>query len=197
MTSHDSFAGHPSAVPPPAPNGHSGFVLWMEGLSGAGKSTLSKHLANRLTALGWRVEILDGDEVRRGLSPELGFTRKDRETHAHRVSYVARVLSRNGVAVLVALITPYETSRKAARASIGERFTEVYVRAPLEVCQERDVKGLYKGQKAGQVKQMTGVDDPFEEPSAPDLIVDTANTHVDQCVESILQHARSKGFLPH
>ena len=184
----------PSAAAPA--NGHSGFVLWMEGLSGSGKSTLSKHIASKLKEKGWRVEILDGDEVRRGLSPELGFSRKDRETHAHRVSYVARVLSRNGVAVLVALITPYETSRKAARESIGERYTEVYIQAPLEVCQARDVKGLYKGQKAGQVKQMAGVDDPFEEPTHPDLVVETSKTSVDDCCEAILGHLRARGFLP-
>ncbi len=177
------------------PNGHPGFVLWMEGLSGSGKSTLSKHLSEHLRGKGWKVEILDGDEVRKGLSPELGFSRKDRETHAHRVSYVARVLSRNGVAVIVALITPYETSRQAARASIGERYTEVYLRAPLEVCQQRDVKGLYKANRAGQVKQMTGVDDPFEEPTSADLVVDTGTAPITTCADTILGHLRSKGFL--
>lgn len=188
----------PSTSPPmhATPNGHAGFVLWMEGLSGSGKSTLSKHLAAELKAKGWRVEILDGDEVRRGLSPDLGFSRKDRETHAHRVSYVARVLSRNSVAVIVALITPYQSSRQAARASVGERFTEVYIRAPLEVCQARDVKGLYKANKSGQVKQMTGVDDPFEEPTAPDLVVDTTTASIELCGEQILGHLRAKGFLP-
>lgn len=173
-----------------------GFVCWMEGLSGSGKSTLAKHLAQELKAQGWKVEVLDGDEVRAGLSPELGFSRKDRETHAHRVSYVARVLSRNGVAVLVALITPYETSRKAARESIGARFTEVYVKAPLEVCQARDVKGLYQKNKAGHVKQMTGVDDPFEEPSHPDLVVETERESVEATAERIFSHLRQKGFLP-
>ncbi|MDE1819677.1 MAG: adenylyl-sulfate kinase [Euryarchaeota archaeon] len=177
-------------------HGRPGFVLWMEGLSGSGKSTLSKTLAAKLHADGWNVEILDGDEVRQGLSPDLGFSRKDRETHAHRVSYVARVLSRNGVAVLVALITPYESSRKAARTSVGERFTEVYIKAPLDICQKRDVKGLYKKTQSGHVTQMTGVDDPFEEPANPDLVVDTSSDSVETCAGVILGHLKAKGFLP-
>jgi adenylylsulfate kinase len=173
-----------------------GFVCWMEGLSGSGKSTLAKHLAKHLQEQGWKVEVLDGDEVRAGLSPELGFSRKDRETHAHRVSYVARVLSRNGVAVLVSLITPYETSRKAARASVGERFTEVWIKAPIETCQKRDPKGLYKKVQSGHVKQMTGVDDPFEDPTAPDLVVDTSDSPIETSAEQVLAHLRKIGFLP-
>lgn len=189
MTSHTSPGSSPTKET-------AGFVVWMEGLSGSGKSTIAKFLANDLKSRGWKVEVLDGDEVRAGLSPELGFSRKDRETHAHRVSYVARVLSRNGVAVLVSLITPYETSRKAARASVGGAFTEVWVKAPIEVCQQRDPKGLYKKVQSGHVKQMTGVDDPFEEPTAPDLVVETASAPVERSAEQILAHLRKIGFLP-
>lgn len=171
-----------------------GFVLWLEGLSGAGKSTTAQALARRLVEQGWKVEVLDGDEVRKGLSPELGFSRKDRETHAHRVSYVARVLARHGVAVVVALITPYETSRASARAALGDRYSEVWLRCPLAVCQERDPKGLYKKTKAGEVQKMTGVDDPFEDPKHADLIIDTNSSQVEATVETLLAHIQARGF---
>ncbi len=172
-----------------------GFVLWIEGLSGSGKSTLSQETAKALRASGWKVEILDGDEVRRMVFPELGWSRKDRETHARRVSYVARLLARNGVAVLVAMITPYETSRQAARSVEGARFTEVWLKCPLEICQQRDPKGIYRRSTQGAVAHMTGVDDPFEEPLNPDLIVDTSRDGVPVSTQRVLDHLRAKGFI--
>jgi adenylylsulfate kinase len=173
-----------------------GFVAWIEGLPGAGKTTLSKRLRDRLLADGLEVEVLDGDEVRRMFSPELGFSRKDREFHARRVSYVAQMLARHGVAVLVAMITPYETSRQAARATFGGRFVEVWLRCPLEVCQTRDPKGVYRTGDGGAHK-ITGVDDPFEEPLNPDLVVDTATHSIDESVSAILRHLDKSGYLPH
>jgi adenylylsulfate kinase len=173
-----------------------GFVVWLEGLSGSGKTTLSQALAVALRGAGWKVEILDGDEVRQMFSPELGFSRKDRELHARRVSYVARMLARNGVATLVAMITPYETSRQAARADVETPFEEVWLRCPMAVCRARDPKGIYRKAAAGTVHRITGLDDPFEEPLNPDLVVDTADTPVPRCVETILAHLTARDLLP-
>lgn len=173
-----------------------GFVLWFEGIPSSGKTTLSSALAPRLRAAGWEVEILDGDDIRRMFYPDLGFSRKDREVHARRVSYVARMLARHGVAVLVAMITPYETSRQAARSEVGPRFLEVWLRCPVEVCRQRDTKGNYRPLGPGVVRHMTAVDDPFEEPLNPDLTVDTSNTTVEEDVLLILKHLSARGYLP-
>jgi len=177
------------------PNSTVGFVAWIEGLPNSGKTTVSRKTAERLRAAGRKVEILDGDEVRAMFSPELGFSRKDREFHARRVSYVARMLARNDVAVLVAMITPYETSRQAARATVGERFTEIWLKCPVEVCRQRDPKGLYRGSPALHGTKLTGVDDPFEEPLNPDLVVDTAIESVDGCAAKIVDHLNRTGML--
>ena len=182
-------------MPAQGPTERRGFVVWFEGLSGSGKTTLSKALAEALRAVGWKVEILDGDEVRQMFSPELGFSRKDRELHARRVSYVARMLARNGVATLVAMITPYETSRQAARADVETPFEEVWLHCPIEVCRSRDPKGIYRRLDAGAVHRITGVDDPFEEPLNPDLVVDTAVATVPHCVGQLLQHLASRGLV--
>ena len=176
--------------------GPDGFVAWIEGLPSSGKTTVSRAVADRLRSAGRRVEILDGDEVRQMFSPELGFSRKDREFHARRVSYVARMLARNGVAVLVAMITPYETSRQAARATVGERFTEIWLKCPVEVCRQRDPKGLYRGgSPLVHGTKLTGVDDPFEEPLNPDLTVDTASEPIDACAHRVVEHLQRIGFL--
>lgn len=180
----------------PAPAGREGFIVWLEGLPGAGKTTLSRETGARLRADGWPVEVLDGDEVRHMFSPELGFTRKDRELHARRVSYVSRMLARNGVAVLVAMITPYETSRQAARAEVGTtRFTEVWLSCPIEICQRRDPKGIYRQSEQGLVKRMTGVDDPFEEPLNPDLVLDTSSDPVSVSVQKLYDHLQRGRLL--
>ncbi|MCI4342528.1 MAG: adenylyl-sulfate kinase [Thermoplasmata archaeon] len=171
-----------------------GFVVWIEGLSGSGKTTLSAEVAKRLRASGWKTEVLDGDEVRRMVFPELGWSRKDRETHARRVSYVAHLLARNGVAVVVAMITPYETSRQAARSVQGPRFTEVWLTCPIEVCRTRDPKGIYSRPAGSSPSHVTGVDDPFEEPLNPDLIVDTSSAPVEASVQRILGHLQARGF---
>ncbi len=181
-----------TAEPRPASNG---LVAWIEGRPVSGNTTLSTAVAERLRAAGYRVEILDGDEVRRMFSPELGFSRKDREFHARRVSYVARMLARNGVAVLVAMITPYETSRQAARATVGEGFTEIWLRCPIEVCRQRDTKGLYKRSVPSGGTRVTGVDDPFEEPLNPDLVVDTATESISESTKRILDHLESRKLL--
>jgi len=171
-----------------------GFVVWFEGLPGSGKTTVARALADRLRASGWKVEVLDGEEVRHVFAPELGFTRKDRDLHARRVGHMAQLLARNGVAVLVALITPYETSRQAARAIVGERFTEVWLRCPIEACRKRDTKGLFRGEGVFPGSKVTGLDDPFEEPLTPDLILDSAVDSVAEETWRILEHLAQRGF---
>ncbi len=170
-----------------------GFCLWLTGLPSAGKTTISKELVPRLRARGWPVELLDGDEVRRGLSADLGFDRKSREVHAERVAFVARVLARNGVIPIVALISPYRVSRARARTEIG-RFVEVYVTTPIDVCQERDVKGLYRRARAGEIKDMTGVDDPYEPPEAPEIAVDAIHQSPGESAEFILRELDRLGW---
>jgi len=181
-------------VVPPADDSW-GFVAWIEGIPCSGKTTLSLAVADRLRAAGRKVEILDGDEVRQMFSPELGFSRKDREFHARRVSYVARMLARNGVAVIVAMITPYETSRQAARATVGDRFIEIWLKCPVEVCRQRDPKGLYRGSAALHGTKLTGVDDPFEEPLDPDLTVDTSAHSVDDSARRVVDHLAEHGYI--
>ncbi len=162
-----------------------GFCIWLTGLPSAGKTTIAKELVPRLRARGRHVELLDGDEIRTGLSADLGFDRASREKHAQRVTYVAKLLARNGTIAIVALISPYRTSRARAREQIGA-FVEVYVNTPIGVCEQRDVKGLYQKARAGEIKEMTGIDDPYEPPEHPDLVVDALNLTPGQSAEDIL-----------
>lgn len=179
---------------PPAPAEPTGFVVWLEGLPGAGKTSTARELGQRLRQEGRKVEMLDGDDVRRIFSPELGFSRKDREMHSRRVSYVSHMLARNGVVVIVAMITPYETSRQAARAEVEVPFEEIWLKCPVDVCRQRESKGVYRRADAGQLTKVTGLDDPFEEPLNPELIVDTAAHSVTQSVDLILGHLRGRGL---
>jgi 3',5'-nucleoside bisphosphate phosphatase len=150
-----------------------GVCLWLTGLSGAGKSTIARLTARRLREHGHRVQLLDGDMVRRNLSADLGYSHEDRDRNIARIAFVADLLTRNGVVAIVAAISPYREAREQARAQIGERFVEVWVRATLHECERRDVKGLYERARAGEIEQFTGVSDPYEEPRAPELDIDT------------------------
>lgn len=171
-----------------------GFCLWLTGLPSAGKTTIAKALKPKLEALGRRVELLDGDEIRRGLSSDLGFGRADRERHAERVSFVAKLLARNDTIAIVALISPYRSSRARARAEIG-RFVEAYVDTPLDACEARDVKGLYKKARAGEIREMTGVDDPYEPPERPEIVVHTLGRTPDEEADLLLEALRTGGWL--
>jgi adenylyl-sulfate kinase len=175
---------------------HHGFCIWLTGLPSAGKTTIARELIPLLKERGWNVELLDGDEVRQGLSSDLGFGRAAREAHAGRVTFVAKVLARNGVIPIVALISPYASSRAHARKEIG-RFVEVYVTTPIAVCEERDVKGLYKKAHQGLVKEMTGVDDPYEVPTAPDIRVDTINRGPSDSAAFIVKELDRLGWPAH
>jgi adenylylsulfate kinase len=168
-----------------------GFSLWMTGLPGSGKSTLATILKSKLESQGRRVEILDGDEVRKGLSRDLGLSREDREEHAWRVSFVSKLLARNGVVAIVALISPYRTSRESARQMIGdERFVEVYVKASLAACEKRDPKGLYKKARSGEITNMTGIQHPYEEPENPDIVVETEKGTPEESADYVISQLR-------
>ncbi len=171
-----------------------GFTIWLTGLSGAGKSTLAEALAKRLKSAGRKVEILDGDAVRTHLSKGLGFSREDRDTNIKRIAFVCGLLSRNGVISISAAIAPYREARAWARNEI-DNFVEIYVKCPLEVCRERDVKGLYKLVDTGKITHFTGVDDPYEEPEHPDLVVDTAHQTLAESLAYIFGHLVEMGYL--
>ena len=171
-----------------------GFTLWFTGLSGAGKSTLANAVIGKLQAHGKRVEILDGDEVRTNLSKGLGFSKEDRDTNIRRIGYVAHLLSRNGAVAITAAISPYRAIRDEIRQRIDD-FVEVYVRCPLETLVARDVKGLYKKALAGEIKEFTGVSDPYEEPLNPEIVVDSSRETVDESVNIILTRLHELGLL--
>lgn len=172
-----------------------GFTLWFTGMSGAGKSTIAEAITPRLKALGKQVEILDGDEVRTNLSKGLGFSKEDRDTNIRRIGYVAQLLTRNGAVVITAAISPYRAIRDEVRSRIGA-FVEVYAKCPLEALIARDVKGLYKKALAGEIKEFTGVSDPYEEPLHPEVVVETDRETVEESVNKILARLRELGYLP-
>ena len=171
-----------------------GFTIWFTGLSGAGKSTLSEIVEARLKARGHKVEVLDGDVVRTHLSKGLGFSREDRDTNIKRIAFVCNLLTRNGVVCISAAISPYREAREWARNEIGN-FVEVYVRCPLDVCRQRDVKGLYKLVDEGKLKGFTGVDDPYEEPENPELVIETDKETVEESVARIFAKLEELGYL--
>ena len=172
-----------------------GAVLWFTGLSGAGKTTLADALTPHLKKRGKKVESLDGDVVRTHLSKGLGFSREDRDTNIARIAFVAHLLQRNGVFVLVSAISPYKSTRDAARSLVGRDFVEIHVAPPLEECIKRDVKGLYAKAIAGEIKQFTGISDPYEAPESPELKIDTSSVSVDEGVARIVSKLTDLGFL--
>jgi adenylylsulfate kinase len=163
-----------------------GFTLWFTGLSGAGKSTIANLVAGELRTRGHKVEILDGDEVRTNLSKGLGFSKEDRDTNIRRIGYVCNLLARNGVIAISAAISPYREIRDEIRRN-HQRFFEVYMRCSIEKLSERDVKGLYKKALAGEIKNFTGVSDPYEEPLNPELVLDSGTERVEQSLQKLLR----------
>jgi adenylylsulfate kinase len=180
-----------SIISPPACTITHATAIWLTGLPGSGKSTIAKALYSKLKELGFKAEVLDGDIVRKELSPELGFTKQDRELHARRVVYLCKLLSRNGIISIVCLISPYREFRRYARREINidNNFYEVYVKCSLGACIRRDPKGLYKKALAGEIKDLTGLQDPYEEPENPELIVNTEGQTSEECVNVILKRA--------
>ena len=162
-----------------------GLTVWFTGLPSAGKTTIARALEKRLLDEGHRVEVLDGDVVRTHLTKGLGFSREDREENVRRIGFVADLLSRNGVVVLCPVIAPYRSARDEVREMHGDRFVEVYVSTPVDDCAERDVKGLYAKQKAGELSGLTGVDDPYEPPLNPEVVVPTHEQTLEESVETV------------
>src|SRR5882757_2979504 len=173
-----------------------GFTLWFTGLSGAGKTTISQIVETELRDRGSRVEVLDGDIVRENLSKGLGFSKEDRDTNIRRIAFVADLLSRNGVPVITAAISPYRELRDEARELMGDRFIEAYVKASVEVCAERDVKGLYEKAFAGEIKEFTGVSDPYEPPLDAELTLDTENETPEESAAKILAYLEERELIP-
>ncbi len=171
-----------------------GFVVWFTGLPCSGKSTLAQALMKELEAEGLRVEILDGDEVRKGLTRDLGFSKQDRDENIRRIAFVGRLLARNGVVAIAAAVSPYRGVRDEARRNIS-RFVEVYAKCPVEVCIQRDVKGMYRLALAGEIANFTGVSDPYEEPLSPEVSVETDKQSVAAGVEKIMSKLRTSGYL--
>ena len=173
-----------------------GFTLWFTGLSGAGKTTISEIVEKELRARGSRVEVLDGDVVRENLSKGLGFSKEDRDTNIRRIAFVADLLSRNGVPVITAAISPYREIRDEARELMGDRFIEVFVKASVEVCAERDVKGLYEKAFKGEIKEFTGVSDPYEPPLNAELTLDTEHESAEESAAKILSLLEERQLIP-
>jgi adenylylsulfate kinase len=171
-----------------------GVVIWFTGLSGSGKTTIAHVLEQKLADADVPVELLDGDVVRENLSKGLGFSKEDRDTNIRRIAFVAHLLQRNGVFVITAAISPYRAIREEARM-MAKDFVEVYANAPLEVCEDRDVKGLYAKARAGEIKGFTGIDDPYEPPAGPEVELRTDELSVEESVQKVIEKLIEAGYL--
>ena len=171
-----------------------GFTLWFTGLSGSGKTTIAKAVAQELLDRGLKVERLDGDIVRESLTRDLGFSKEDRNKNIERVTFVAKLLTRNGVAVLCSFISPYRERRAKSRQEIGE-FIEVFVECSVEECANRDVKGLYEKAFAGEIENFTGVSDPYEDPENPEIVCHTAQETLEESTAKIIAYLEEHGYM--
>lgn len=171
-----------------------GVTLWFTGLSGAGKTTISAVIAQKLRDAGCKLEVLDGDIVRTNLTKGLGFSKEDRDTNVRRIGFVSNLLTRNGVIVIVSAISPYRAVRDELKEQIGS-FVEIFVNAPVEECARRDVKGLYKKAIAGEIKQFTGISDPYEPPLSPEIECRTDLEELDESVEKVMSYLKEKGYI--
>ena len=175
-----------------------GFVLWFTGLPASGKTTIANSIAEKLRDFGFRVEVLDGDWIRKTINTDVGFSREDRRKHLLRVAWIARLLARNGIIVLCSFVSPYRDVRYEIRKIIEEEnipFIEIYVKCSIEECIKRDPKGLYKKALKGEIKNFTGIDDPYEEPEKPDLILDTERLTIDECTKLVLNKIKEMKLL--
>lgn len=171
-----------------------GFTVWFTGLPCSGKTTVADGVADALRGMGYSVERLDGDIVRKSLTSDLGFSKEDRDENIKRVTFVAKLLTRNGVAVLATFVSPYRERRRKTREEIGN-FVEIYTRCPVEVCIERDTKGLYEKAFAGEITDFTGVNDPYEEPETPELTLDTDKESIEECIHKVLDKLEEMGYI--
>ncbi|HEY3346628.1 MAG TPA: adenylyl-sulfate kinase [Nitrospirota bacterium] len=177
-------------------NGHKGVTLWLTGLSASGKSTVARKLEEKLFEMGCQVVVLDGDNVRHGLNKNLGFSREDREENIRRVAELAKLLTSNGIINITAFISPYRADRARAREIQAEGdFLEVFVDCPLEACEARDPKGLYAKARRGEIKVFTGIDDPYEEPENPELVLDTRADDVDGSANALVEFLAAKVII--
>jgi adenylyl-sulfate kinase len=172
-----------------------GFTLWMTGLSGAGKTTVALALEKELKARNLRIERLDGDVVREGLTRDLGFSKEDRDKNIERVTFVTKLLSRNGVGVIAAFISPYREARQKIRQETTN-FIEVFVDAPLQTCIDRDVKGMYAKAIAGEIKNFTGISDPYEAPENPEITLRTDQNTLEECVAQVITYLEQRQLIP-
>ena len=172
-----------------------GFTVWFTGLSCSGKTTVSQRVAEELLKRGMKVEVLDGDVVRTNLSKGLGFSKEDRDTNIKRIGFVCKLLSRNGVVAIGAAISPYRATRDYNRKEIGD-FIEVYCKCPIEVCIERDVKGLYKKALAGEIANYTGISDPYEEPLNPEVVLETSKEALEESVRKVMRKLEELCYIP-
>ena len=171
-----------------------GFTAWFTGLPCCGKTTIADKVAYILKEKGYKVERLDGDIVRKNLTKDLGFSKEDRDENINRVTFLAKDLIQNGIAVLATFVSPYRERRNKSRKEIGN-FVEIYVKCPLEICKKRDVKGMYKKALAGKIKNFTGVDDPYEEPKNPEILIETDKETVNESVEKVLKKLEELGYV--
>ena len=177
-------------------NGHRSFILWFTGLSGSGKSTIAHQLEENLFKRNVRTYVLDGDNVRTGLNRDLGFSAEEREENIRRVGEVAKLLVDAGIVVLTAFISPYKKDRSTVRNLVKKNeFVEIYVKCPVEVCEQRDVKGLYRKARQGIIRQFTGIDDPYEEPEHPEIVLETDKKGLDQCLQQILEFLNANRLI--
>jgi adenylylsulfate kinase len=177
-------------------NGHKGACIWLTGLSGSGKSTIAVQLEKQLAEAGARTYILDGDNIRHGLNKNLGFSPEDRTENIRRIGEVAKLFVDAGMVVLTAFISPYRADRDQVRALMPDDFVEVHVDCPLDVCEQRDVKGLYQKARAGQIKEFTGISAPYEAPAKAELTIDTSKQSVEASASAIQAYLAKRGVLP-
>jgi len=176
-------------------NGHQGAVVWFTGLSASGKSTLAHALENALFEKGCKTYVLDGDNIRHGLNKDLGFSPQDREENIRRIGEVAKLFADAGLIVLTAFISPYRSDREKARKLNPKNFIEVYVKCNIDICEQRDPKGLYKKAKAGEIPEFTGISAPYEEPENPEIVIDTGQCTVEQAVNFLLTYLNQQGII--